>query len=92
MNCNDCSACCKWVILHGKPTGDNKRLWYLRGAKFIGDFILLPSTCSRCDTVLSRCTIYGNRPNICREFAKDSEECKMCKKAEGLDVKLDKVD
>ena len=92
MNCDDCSACCKWVILHGKPTGDNKRLWELRKAVFIDDFVLLPSVCSRLDGVRNRCTIYDRRPNICREFAKDCVECRICRKAEGLDVKLNKSD
>lgn len=92
MDCNDCSACCKWVILKGDVSGDNEVLWRMRGAVFIGGNILIRCACRNCNPIFKRCNIYHRRPNLCKNFQVGSIECEMCRKAEGLDVELDKVD
>lgn len=89
INCTECAACCKCLILRMKPglNADDKRFLETRPQIELGsDYIALPARCKHLEGQL--CSIYARRPIACRVFAKDSNDCKVARWFMGPPPKL----
>lgn len=77
ISCSSCQACCcKLEVMLITDTGVPREHiktdpWGAETMKRLDD-----GWCSALDRASLMCTIYNNRPLICREFAMGSEECK----------------
>ncbi|MCT7940975.1 YkgJ family cysteine cluster protein [Shewanella holmiensis] len=76
VSCSNCQACCcRLEVMIISETGVPKQ--YIEFDKWGGETMLRLSDgwCSALDRETMMCTIYENRPWICREFEMGSYEC-----------------
>ncbi|MCL1117146.1 MULTISPECIES: YkgJ family cysteine cluster protein [Pseudomonadati] len=76
VSCSNCQACCcRLEVMIISDTGVPKK--YIAFDKWGGETMLRLSDgwCSALDRESMMCTIYENRPWICREFEMGSYEC-----------------
>ncbi|MDP5146228.1 YkgJ family cysteine cluster protein [Shewanella sp. ULN5] len=76
VSCSNCQACCcRLEVMIISETGVPKK--YIEFDKWGGETMLRLSDgwCSALDRETMMCTIYENRPWICREFEMGSYEC-----------------
>ncbi|WP_404343881.1 YkgJ family cysteine cluster protein [Pseudoalteromonas mariniglutinosa] len=77
ISCASCHACCcRLEVMIITDTGVPKQ--HIREDKWGGQTMLrlADGWCSALDRDTFLCTIYENRPWICREFAMGSDECR----------------
>jgi len=76
ITCSACEAvCCRMEVLIITDTGVPNR--YIKTDKWGGETMnrLSDGWCSALDRNTMMCSIYENRPLICREFAMGESEC-----------------
>ncbi len=76
VSCSSCAACCcRLEVLLLGDTGVPER--YIDTAEWGGDVMrrLEDGWCVALDRDSMRCTIYANRPQVCRDFELGSAEC-----------------
>ncbi|WP_049723064.1 YkgJ family cysteine cluster protein [Gilvimarinus polysaccharolyticus] len=84
VTCSTCKACCcRLEVLLISETGVPKK--HIATDKWGGETMLRLNDgwCSALDRKTMLCTIYENRPWICREFEMGSYEC-LEERAEGM--------
>ncbi|MEH6635951.1 MAG: YkgJ family cysteine cluster protein [Halioglobus sp.] len=84
VSCSNCQACCcRLEVMIITDTGVPSR--YIQTDSWGGEVMarLEDGWCAALDRDTLMCTIYENRPWICREFAVGSHEC-LVERAEGL--------
>ncbi|WP_084888714.1 YkgJ family cysteine cluster protein [Vibrio sp. qd031] len=77
VSCSNCKACCcRLEVMILTDTGVPEE--HVKRDRWGGETMLRLSDgwCSALDRELYTCTIYENRPLICREFEMGSYECK----------------
>ena len=87
--CKDCSICCQYITVIINPPSTKKELdriiWYIlhESTVFIEEDGTWKVDLNRKCNALNddgRCTVYEDRPNLCREYLQDD-----CEKYGGLD-------
>ena len=76
VSCEDCAACCcRLEVMLITDTGVPDR--FVATDRWGGEHMqrLDDGWCSALDRNTMRCTIYVNRPWVCREFAMGGHEC-----------------
>ncbi|WP_373083278.1 YkgJ family cysteine cluster protein [Zhongshania sp.] len=76
MSCSSCKAsCCRLEVMLITETGVPER--FIQRDEWGGEVMarLSDGWCAALDRQTMLCTIYENRPYICREFATGSYEC-----------------
>jgi Fe-S-cluster containining protein len=85
VTCSNCQACCcKLEVMIISDTGVPDE--HIERDKWGGETMLRldDGWCSALDRDTYMCSIYDNRPWICREFEMASYECKTERTAQGL--------
>lgn len=76
MNCLDCGACCKYVVIpmEGFPEDAKRWLAMHEGLKVVGNRLFIAARCKnlRLD---NSCAIYADRPDVCRDYLVGGEGC-----------------
>lgn len=80
-DCADCKgACCRQVVIRiGKPSPD-ELAWLETRGEVVGESWRIRSECKYLAED-GRCSIYEDRPQVCRDFRLDSPECKRSQEA-----------
>ena len=76
VNCTNCEACCcrlEAMLFNDTEVPDKYIVIDSRGERSMAR--LEDGWCSALDRKTMRCTIYENRPWICREFEVGEDEC-----------------
>lgn len=83
--CNKCNgACCRYIIFDLSNAKNPDEMWVLALRGFHpGTLNTVKSVCSKLDSE-GKCSIYAERPMLCRMFKLCSRECVLCRKAEGF--------
>lgn len=80
MKCDDCGKCCQFILVSTEVLTDDHKRWLElhKGIHVIGwDTLKIDIPCSALKD--NRCTIYEDRPKICRWYDCDSYENKKFK-------------
>jgi uncharacterized protein len=91
FDCRPCGACCAYAESWPSFIGDRD------GADIPDELIdfehgRMLSHANRCAALVgkvgvgTRCSVYANRPLVCREFQSGSEDCIMVRRSFGLPV------
>ena len=83
MNCIKCSACCKVFGVYELTEFDMRRVSrkLTRKSHLYEMGGVMKTRGFRCVALTKKgCSIYKNRPAVCRRFEVDSIECRMAKK------------
>jgi uncharacterized protein len=88
-DCQSCGACCayswEWPTLIGPGDGDGLPFHLIEDGR-------MRCNGNRCAALSGElgeevsCTVYEDRPLVCREFAAGSEDCRMVRMAFGFDA------
>ncbi|WP_191601197.1 YkgJ family cysteine cluster protein [Marinomonas algicola] len=86
ITCSNCQACCcRLEVMIITDTGVPEK--HIAFDEWGGETMLRleDGWCSALDRDTLMCSIYENRPWICREFEMSSYECRTERKSQGLD-------
>ncbi|MFT5236320.1 MAG: Fe-S-cluster containining protein, partial [Shewanella sp.] len=85
ITCSSCQACCcRLQVIIISETGVPEE--YIEASDWGGDVMrrLDDGWCTALDRETKMCTIYENRPWVCREFEMGSYECEIERSENGL--------
>ncbi len=75
MNCEQCrGACCETIIIPLSAHDDDTNRWALLHGRRVGGQVALNCKCSAL-TEGGRCSIYADRPNMCRTYQEGAPYC-----------------
>ena len=73
-SCDGCGACCKGWLVDVSPCSDNVPEELVKASRALGHCMRM-----RDDACIAlknnRCSIYENRPKVCRDFERGSKRC-----------------
>lgn len=76
MNCLDCGACCRYVVIPIEGVGEDEIKWLEmhEGLKVRNGKLFIFKACKHLGQDNS-CGIYAERPKVCRDFKKEGIDC-----------------
>lgn len=77
LQCDKCDgACCRMVTIKVGAMSEDQARWAAMRGEVKGEHWVLPVRCVALNNFTGKCTIYEDRPDVCREFEMGGTLCK----------------